>query len=734
MGSLGTIWAELGLKLNKFDEGLRNAEAKIKTAEQKLEGLQKASERLSSAGKKLTLGISLPLAAAGGAVIKFAMDAEESENLFKESMGNMADAARKWSEELSDSLGLNEYELRKNVGTFNVMLNSMGMGEQAAYGMATSLTKLAYDMASFYNMKPEEAFQKLQAGITGEIEPLKRIGILVNENTIKIYAYTNGIAKQGEKLTEQQKITARYGAIIEQTAKAQGDLERTMDSTTNRVRILKSRAVELAIDFGTLLIPMFEKGIDVLDRIVGWFESLDESQKKMVINMGMATAAIGPFLLILGKLGSAVITLSKAKSVLAGSVILQKFIPAMGAATTAAEGTTVATAGLSAASFALAGKLTILAGAAWLIYDTFKQMREGTLKTVDSFSLMGQSVSETRKQVDKMTYALSEEGKAYKEMTESVQGYTDSVEAQRLQRQQEIQEVNNQKRLIEEYKKKIQEWTKAVEEAGERAKDAGEKIREKLSTAIENLSIKAEIARAKFDLLKAKMGENTEQSQLMKAEVETLNTQYDLQTEKVATLQTAYEKMKTIKGENVLETQRLYLELLQEQKALQDLQNKIIQVNKSYQEAAQAKYEFSVADGKVTVKQGNVSFTYNQSEARKHRQQEFEKNKNEIAEIARRQGVDMGVAHDMWKQNRIDKMMGKVAKYATGGMITRPVLMMDLLTGKPAGVAGEAGSEAIVPLRSNNQGPIQIIVELDGRVIAEKTLPHMHRVMALKGV
>lgn len=74
-------------------------------------------------------------------------------------------------------------------------------------------------MASFYNLKPEEAFNKLKSGISGEAEPLKALGILVNDNTIKTYAYTNGIAKQGKELAESQKVQARYGAIMEATKK-----------------------------------------------------------------------------------------------------------------------------------------------------------------------------------------------------------------------------------------------------------------------------------------------------------------------------------------------------------------------------------------------------------------------------------------------------------------------------------------------------------------------------------
>jgi len=195
------------------------------------------------------------LAGVGIASVKMAMDAEESENLFEVSMGNMADATRKWSEELSKALYLNAFEVRKNVSVFNVMFDSMGFGANVAADMSKNLTQLAYDMASFYNLKPEQVFIKLQAGITGEAEALKRLGILVNENSIKQYALNNAIGDGTGKLNELEKVQARYGSILEQTKKAQGDLERTLNSSTNVFRGMWSIVKQVAITFGETLRP-----------------------------------------------------------------------------------------------------------------------------------------------------------------------------------------------------------------------------------------------------------------------------------------------------------------------------------------------------------------------------------------------------------------------------------------------------------------------------------------------
>jgi len=192
----------------------------------------------------------------GLASTKMAMDAEESENLYEMSMGKMADSTRAWSEELSEALYINSYEIRKNVGTLNVMLNSMGLSAEAAQEMSQRMTELTYDMASFYNLKTEDAYQKIQSGLTGQIKPLKTLGILIDVATIKQYALNNAIWDGVGEMTQQEKVMARYGAILEQTAKAQGDMERTLDSTTNVFRSLWSIIQETAIGLGNKLLPI----------------------------------------------------------------------------------------------------------------------------------------------------------------------------------------------------------------------------------------------------------------------------------------------------------------------------------------------------------------------------------------------------------------------------------------------------------------------------------------------
>lgn len=303
MAKIAEMFVKIGADISDFEKNLESISASLKSTGQKL----------TSIGMSLSMAVTAPLAGIGFAATKMAMDAVESENLFEVSMGGMADAARAWSEDLRDQLGLNAYELRENVATFNQMFTSMGMGKDASFGMAKGLTQLSYDMASFFNLKPEEAFLKLQAGITGEIEPLKRLGIVVNETTVKTYAYTHGIAEQGTELTEQQKILARYGLIMEQTKNAQGDLARTINSPTNQLRIMREQVENLSIDLGMALLPVLQNFINAvakpllsaLKAAVDWFKMLSPEIQQAIVTFTGVVAAIGPVAVIIGTLVAA---------------------------------------------------------------------------------------------------------------------------------------------------------------------------------------------------------------------------------------------------------------------------------------------------------------------------------------------------------------------------------------------------------------------------------------------
>lgn len=249
---------ELQVLITANTTALQKEIAKTNTVVNSLKkSADKTQSGVTSAFKKLKSGI---VALGIGKIIKDSiqsgMDAVESDSLFETSLGDMADSVRSWSDEVSDALGLNAITMRKNTGVIYNMTSSMGVAEENALKMSKGISLLTEDMASFYNLDSTEAFNKLRAGLTGETEPLKALGILVDENTIKQVAYSEGIATTGSELTQQQKVLARYVAILKQTGNAQGDLARTLDSPANQLRLLKSQVQQLGLAFSDFLLPV----------------------------------------------------------------------------------------------------------------------------------------------------------------------------------------------------------------------------------------------------------------------------------------------------------------------------------------------------------------------------------------------------------------------------------------------------------------------------------------------
>jgi phage-related protein len=275
--------------------------------------VKKAGESLAGIGARLSVGLTLPIVGAAAAAAKLGIDAVESENLFVVALGGMAKSARAFSQSLHDAYGLNRIEVNRNVASFQAMFTSMGFTEGAAFKLSSGLTRLAYDMASFYNISTSDAFTKLSAGISGETEPLRRLGINLLEARVQTVAYTSGIAKQGAVLTENQKVLARFVSLMAQTKLAQGDLARTITSPANQLRILGDRIKETATNLGTALLPTIASLISVAQSAVTVVEGLARSfaaappqvRTFLVVVLGLV-AALGPLLVLIGGVMAAV--------------------------------------------------------------------------------------------------------------------------------------------------------------------------------------------------------------------------------------------------------------------------------------------------------------------------------------------------------------------------------------------------------------------------------------------
>lgn len=188
--------------------------------------------------------------------VKYSLDYTENMNLFMVSMGEYAEEAERYANIVSEVMGIDPSTWMRNQGVFMALAEGFGVASDRAYIMSKNLTQLGHDISSFYNLGIEEAFQKLQSGISGELEPLRRLGIDLSEARLKAIALELGITKTYTAMTQAEKAQLRYHAIMTQTSKVQGDMARTLDAPANQLRILKASATQAARAIGNTFIPI----------------------------------------------------------------------------------------------------------------------------------------------------------------------------------------------------------------------------------------------------------------------------------------------------------------------------------------------------------------------------------------------------------------------------------------------------------------------------------------------
>ena len=194
----------------------------------------------------------------------------ENINLFTVSMGEFASEAMAYAERVQSALGVDMSEFIRNQAIFKNMADGFGLAEEKAYQLSKGMTELAYDISSFYNVGTEEVFQRLQSGIAGEIEPVRRWGIALDQASMKQWLLKEGIDANVSSLTQADKALVRYNMMVEAMRDngAIGDLARTLETPANAIRILNQQITQLSRAIGTLLIPVISKVIPYIQAFV----------------------------------------------------------------------------------------------------------------------------------------------------------------------------------------------------------------------------------------------------------------------------------------------------------------------------------------------------------------------------------------------------------------------------------------------------------------------------------
>lgn len=242
------------------------------------------------------------VAAFGTAAINAASDADEAMNVINEVFEGSKQQVLDWAAVTAGEVGRSEYKLRAMAGTLGAVLSPMMEGNaQAAADMSTGLSKLAVDLASFFNTTDDDALVALKAGIVGESEPMRRFGVVMLDSTLQAFALSQGINKSMKSMTIAEKTALRYRFILDQTQKAQGDAARTSEGFANASRAAKDMLYDLSVTIGKQLLPYASKALKWLRGTVPAMKAMVEKSeivKGVLVALGIAAAvAFAPALI-----------------------------------------------------------------------------------------------------------------------------------------------------------------------------------------------------------------------------------------------------------------------------------------------------------------------------------------------------------------------------------------------------------------------------------------------------
>ena len=260
--------------LNGLPINLRKAANEVDNLSNKNKKIQETSNLLSKLSSALKIGTIVAgiksVSSTIGKFVNLSNSYIENLNLFNVSMESMAGTAKEFVDNFSDVLGVDPSNVMRYTGIFNTLAEGFGIADEEAYTMSKNLTQLSYDMSSFLNIPIEEAMQKVKSGFSGEIEPMRAVGVALDEASLQETAYALGIDKKVSAMTRAQKTELLYYQMMQRTTVMQGDMARTLIQPANALRVLQQQFTQLGRAIGNIFIPILTALIPYIQVLVKW--------------------------------------------------------------------------------------------------------------------------------------------------------------------------------------------------------------------------------------------------------------------------------------------------------------------------------------------------------------------------------------------------------------------------------------------------------------------------------
>ncbi len=257
MAVLRDIVAKLSLDLDDKD---------FDQADKRIDGTTAALRTMGAVAVAATAAMGAGMFVA----IKAAADANETLNLMGLTFQDNTDDVVAWGAAFSKAAGRSEFELREMATQLGSVLTPMLENNiDQATEFAKALSERSVDFASARNIGDMQATNAFISGLTGEMEPLKRFGIIMSEANLATFALEKGITKSTAKMGSAEKTQLRYNFLMERTAIFQGDAANTSESYANSTKALRATLVDLGTRIGAKFLPTAERVIRVVRDIVG---------------------------------------------------------------------------------------------------------------------------------------------------------------------------------------------------------------------------------------------------------------------------------------------------------------------------------------------------------------------------------------------------------------------------------------------------------------------------------
>ena len=284
-------------KLGSDAQAVEKAEKRVKELGDKLKSV---GSTISGIGDKMTTRVTVPIVAGFTLAANSASDLEENLNKIDVAFGDSADTVRDWSMNALTQFGLSKVAATQATSAFGALAKGVGLTEESAAEMSTTLAGLSADLASYFNTSTDDSAKALEAIFTGETEALKKFGVIMNDTNLKQFAKDQGLVYT--ELSQTEKTMLRYQFVLEKTADAQGDYERTSDGTANSIKTFKAATSDLSTAIGTQLLPVITPLIQKITEIITKFSQMSPETQKIITVIGLVVAALGPVLAIVGRL------------------------------------------------------------------------------------------------------------------------------------------------------------------------------------------------------------------------------------------------------------------------------------------------------------------------------------------------------------------------------------------------------------------------------------------------